>query len=163
MTDRSENASHDDIDDEGSMAVYRQLWEADLDGVHELIAAKGLSILRRGLPYLIASARNRNISKLRRDARRRELEQLEAQSFPVEQLDPADEAERADLADQLRRELAGLSPTELLVVWRRAEGYRYSEIKAELLENGFDTYRDEAALRQYHKRTLEKLRANLVR
>ena len=58
----------------------------------------------------------------------------------------------------LREHLAALPNTDLLVLWRRAEGVPYASIADEWATLGFGPRPDEAAIRQVYRRAIQKLR-----
>jgi DNA-directed RNA polymerase specialized sigma24 family protein len=157
MTDQERDSA------EEALALYRRLWNADLDEVHELIARHGPAILTRGRPYLLTAARRSTVSRWRRERRRTELER-QADSLRTvgpEAADPAVLVEkRQDLA-ALREALDRLPDSWLLVVWRRAEGSSYAEIATEWAELGFGSLPSVESLRQIQHRAISQLQREL--
>lgn len=146
-----------------TLEIYRRLWAADIEEVHELIAEHGTKILAKGRPYVLTAARRRAVSRWRRESRRSELERTaESGRQPtLQQQDPAIVTERRELLDILRDALNDLPNTSLLVTWRRAEGQTYEQIADEWVQLGFGKRPSVAALRQIHRRSILALRRRL--
>jgi DNA-directed RNA polymerase specialized sigma24 family protein len=152
-----------DKQDEGdALAVYRTLWDSDLEGVHELVARHGTGILARGKPYVLIAARNAAISRWRRDQRRHQLELLaSATSEQTIDNDPVEAVERRETMAALMAALNALPKEWLHVTWRRAEGHSYSEIADEWVDLNFGERPREATLRQIQRRAMARLRADM--
>lgn len=157
MTDQERGSA------EEALALYRRLWAADLDEVHELIARHGTAILERGRPYLLTAVRRSAVSRWRRERRRADLERDAESLHPLgaDAADPADLVEKREDLAALRAALAGLPDSWLLVVWRRAEGRSYAEIAREWNELGFGPLPSVESLRQTQHRAISKLQREL--
>lgn len=157
MTDQERDST------EEALALYRRLWNADLDEVHELIARHGPAILTRGRPYVLKAARRSAVSRWRRERRRAELER-QAESLRTvgpESADPAVLVERRQDLAALRGALDRLPDSWLHVVWRRAEGRSYAEIATEWTELGFGPLPSVESLRQIQHRAISQLQREL--
>jgi hypothetical protein len=122
------------------LSTYQRLREiADPDDVHDLLARYGPGILDRGLPYLVAAARNRLRSRLRRGYGRFEVptRDLSADQPTPRAWDPLVRLVASEQLTKLVSVLASMDDRDVLVVWRHAEGVPDEEIRAEWDARGF--------------------------
>jgi hypothetical protein len=151
----------------GRQALYVALSQAvDLDGLHDLIATKGMEILELPFPYLVVAARNRVRDRLRRQARE---DPSASANTPDAAASPIlwDPLELVMANDELRRTLealAAMDDRDVLVVWLSAQGSSDEEIVAEWDSLGFaPSHPTLAAVRKRRERARAELRRRVDR
>lgn len=118
-------------------AMYRALTGvADLDALHELVAAKGVEVLDLPFPYLVVAVRNRRRDQLRRDARKAQNEQELASidgtlPAPRSLWDPLEQVMANDALRRTLEALAAMDDRDVLVVWSATQGLSDEEIASE--------------------------------
>ena len=159
--DGHESEGTNELDAE-RLSTYQRLREiADPDDVHDLLVRYGPGILDRGLPYLVAAARNRLRSRLRRGYSRFEVPtQDPLPDQPTSRVwDPLTRLVASEQLTKLLSALASMDNRDVLVVWRHAEGVADEEIRAEWDARGFQPRTPSAeSIRKRRERARETLR-----
>jgi hypothetical protein len=122
-----------------SLGVYQRVRGiADGDSLHEVIAKKGVEILRKGLPYVVLAARLQKTSEQRTEGRRSALRTEKGVGWEAKtSWDPYEKIEQSEGLHALATALSELPDTDVLAVWRNAEGYSDEEIIREWHAMGF--------------------------
>jgi hypothetical protein len=144
-------------------ALYERLKRAtDLDALHEIIAARGPSILDRGFPYLLVAARNRARSRHRQETRRSDASPED--SANRSRWDPFEQLSGRETLRRLLDCLAELADEDALILWRHAQGWSDDEILEEWKALGFEPREPSAALlRKRRERARNELARRLGR
>ena len=144
--------------DQATLDYVRLSKAVSKDELHEQIARKGLSVLSRGIPYVVQAARWQRIDKARRDARALPLETDLPDTGQM--VGPFD----ATMADEARRDLlealTDLPDADVLAVWRHAEGWSDDEIALAIEELGGGRLTS-AGVRKRRERALARLRSRM--
>jgi DNA-directed RNA polymerase specialized sigma24 family protein len=119
--------------DEGldPLEIYRALSGIkDLDALHDLIASRGLQVLRSPFPYLVVAARRRGIDRWRRTSREDLLAEPDSVGPSQSSLfaDPMELVVANDELARTLRALASMDDRDVLVVWLAALEHSDSEI-----------------------------------
>ncbi len=131
----------------------------DADALHDLIARVGPAILDREFPYIVVAARNELRGRLRRSAREVPLE--EGDDYVEDhEANPEEAVIRRLSYRALLDALAELDDSEVLLLWRQAEGVSDEEVIAEWEARGFaKPGLTRATLRKRRERARRRLRA----
>jgi hypothetical protein len=144
--------------------VYDKLRHVvDEDALHDLISRHGPAILDREFPYLVVAARNQVRGRLRRRAREVALTDEASASLVDTGADPETSVTRKISLQSLVDAMAESDDTDVLLLWRQAEGVPDDEVIAEwvargLVSQGFSR----AALRKQRQRARARLRETLI-
>jgi len=148
-------------------ALYAILLHEGLepDNLHQLLVEKGAALLDAAVPYLVVAARNRARSAARRDRRRLELHDRDAEDVSQRRvpLDPADVVvARAELSAAIEA-LSQLQPKYSWPLWWHAAGFGDEEICELWNEAGFlPPDPSLAAIRKRRERARTQLRRRLA-
>jgi hypothetical protein len=141
-------------------AVYERVAQTgDVDGLHTLIARYGTAILRRGVPYVLIAARNRDRDSIRRQRARREVPLLpESDGSTTSLWDPGETiSHREDLRAVLDA-MATLDPKDAFLIWAAARGDSDSNVSDQWSALGFEPSAPSGA---YMRKRRERARAQL--
>jgi len=134
---------------------------SDIDGLHDLIAAKGVEILELPFPYLVVAARNRARDQVKRHLRETSVSFDDVPDLPASPSlwDPVELVATSDELGRTLKALADMDDRDVLVIWLAAQGKTSEEIVATWDELGFTPRHPEvAAIRQRRKRARAALK-----